>query len=127
MEFETIERCKRTYVIKNGVESAEFIERDCGGGWGRWDFVLVDVGTASEGLIAIAKAMGNWYTAQEAAAWLVEAGVEKASAHDICLWARNGLLSGAVKITGKGGWGRGGSWRIPQAALGALAERRKGQ
>lgn len=129
MEFDTVERCGRVHVVKNDVESAGFIERDPGGGWGRWDFVLVAVESADEGLAHIASAMGNWYTAQEAAERLVEMGVfdKPPTAHDICLWARSGLLPGSIKIIGKGGAGQGGSWRIPESALEALAQRRKGQ
>ena len=127
MEFETIERCGRIYVVNNGVESAGFVERGRGGGWGRWDFVLVTEGTAGEGLVAIAEAMGNWYTATEAAAWLVKklGYFDKVSAHDVCLWARNGLLPGAVKVKGKGGAGQGGSWRIPGKALEAFVNKRR--
>lgn len=127
MEFETVERCGRIYAVKNGVESAGFIKRDRGGGWGRWDFVLVAAGTADEGLAAIAAGMDTWYTAAEAAERLVEMDVfdKPPTVKKVCGWARDGLLPGAVKVKGKGGAGRGGSWRISESALEALAERRK--
>ncbi len=128
MEFETVERCGRIHVIVNGVESAGFIERDRNGrDWGRWDFVYVAVGSADEGLAHLANALGDWYTAAEAAERLVKLGAYDVppSAHDVCAWARLDLLPGSMKITGKGGAGRGGSWRIPGKAIAALAERRK--
>lgn len=123
MEFETVERCGRTYVVKNGVESSAFVE-ESKGYWHLFDFVLVDALLSKDECLArIADALGDWYTAAEAATQLVEMGVldRLASAHDICLWARNGLLPGSVKISAPG---QGGSWRIPEAALRALAERR---
>lgn len=127
MEFETVERCGRIHVIVNGVESAGFIERDCGGNWGCWDFVLVAAGPADEGLAHIADAMDTWYTTDQAAARLVELGAYDTapSAREICGWARNDLLPGAVRVKGKGCAGRGGPWRIPESALAALVERRK--
>lgn len=130
MEFETVERCGRTYVVRNGVESAGFIERDRGGNWGRWDFVLVAAGSEEEGLATIATAMGNWYTAAQAAQHLVKLGAFNLAplTPSVCTWARLGLLPGAVKILGPGGAGRGGSWRIPGKALAEFVEkRRKGQ
>ena len=127
MEIETVEQCGRVHVVKNSVESAGFIERSRGGDWGHWDFVLVASGTASEGLAAIAEAMDTWYTATEAAEHLVEMDVfdKPPTAKKVCGWARDGLLPGAIKITGKGGAGQGGSWRIPGKALEAFVNKRR--
>ena len=127
MEFETVERCGRIHVVKNSVESAGFIKHDHGGGWGHWGFFLVAVGLADEGLAAIAERMDDWYTASEAAERLAEMDVfdKPPTAKKVCGWARDGLLPGAMKITGKGGAGQSGSWRISESALEALAERSK--
>lgn len=123
MEFETVQIGNVHYVTKNGVMGTPFTMKTPAG----WCiFVPVashTVATKEEALVFISNQMDTWYTTTEAVARLMEMGI-KASTHDVCMWARNGLLPDAVKITGKGGWGRGGSWRIPQKALGALAERR---
>ena len=125
MEFETVQIGNAHYVIKNGVMGTSFALQVAG----RWCiFVPVaghSVATPMEALAFLAEQMDDWYTAAQAADRLVEMGVfDKASAHDVCRWARDGLLPGSVKITGKGGAGQGGSWRIPASALEALAERR---
>ncbi len=126
MEFETVQIGNAHYVIKNGVMGTPFAQNL----EGRWFAFVPTIGhctaTKAEALTFIANQMDTWYTAQEAAERLVEMGVFDVTpcTHDICLWARHGLLPGSVKITGKGGAGQGGSWRIPQAALKALAERR---
>lgn len=126
MEFDTVERCGRVYVSKNGVESTDFVEKSMGN-WNIYNAAFYDVALSLEKATArIAFEMGDWYTATEAAARLVELGAfDKApSAHDICMWARLGLLPGAVKVPGTKG-GRGGSWRIPESALAEFMERRK--
>ena len=125
MEFETIERCGRVHVVKNGVESAGFIQRR-NGGWAilfpeQWDCLPY---SRDDALDTISVIMGNWYTTTEAAARLVEMGVFDVapSAHEVCTWARLGLLPGAVKI---GAAGQGGAWRIPESALAAFAAERR--
>ena len=129
MGFETVERCGRIHVIVNGVESAGFIERDRNGReWGRWDFVLVAVESADEGLAHIADAMGDWYTVTQAAARLVELGAfdEPPSPQMMGIWCRAGKFPGATKILGRGARGSGGQWRISEAGLVAfIAERRE--
>ena len=117
MNFETVERCGRTYVIKNGVESAGFIKRDYGGNWGRWDFVLVAVGSRGDGLAAIAAGMDDWYTVPQAAARLAEMGKVTAAPerHTMYRWLRAGRFPGAIRIPGMRG--RGHPWRIPGKAL----------
>ena len=125
MEFETVKRCGRTYVVKNGVESAWFTQC-CGGG--RWRIVqpiLYDIGTLDEALKRIAITMGNWHTATQAAEVLVEMGVfdEPPSPQRMTKWCRDGLLPGAIKVRALRG--SGGAWRIPASALPIFAERRK--
>ena len=125
MNYEVVERFGRIHIIKNGVESAAFAVP-------RFNRIYRPdpcerCETLANALELIAARMDDWYTATEAAERLVEMGVfdEAPSAHDVCLWARNGLLPGAIKITGKGGAGRGGSWRIPEKALETLANKRR--
>lgn len=127
MDFETMKIGDGVHVSVNGVPSNAFARRCTDGEWAIMiPQIAYSVPTKAEAVRRIAEAMGTWYTATEAAERLVEMGAydKPPSAHDICLWARNGLLPGSVKIRGKGGAGQGGSWRIPQSALEALAERR---
>jgi hypothetical protein len=123
VEFETVERCGRVYVVKNGVESEGFAQQVPGG---RWVIMIPQAeyttSTCAIALDLIAEGMDTWYTAAEAAERLVEIGVfDKVTAHDVCRWARDGLLPSSVKVPKPG---QGGSWRIPARALEALAERR---
>ena len=121
MEFKTVDRCGRIHVVKNGVESAGFIERDRGGNWGRWDFVLVAVGSRGEGLAAITNAMDTWYTVPQAAVRLVELGKCAKPPHPktVCRWLRAGWFPGAIKV----GPGQGGSWRLSETSLGEFTKR----
>lgn len=118
MEFETVERCGRIHVIKNGVESAGFIERDRGGRrWGCWDFVLVTVGLADEGLAHIAAAMDDWHTVLQAAVRLVELGkvTKPPATQTMYRWLQDGRFQGAIKV--RRGPGRGGTWRLSESSL----------
>lgn len=131
MDFETVERCGRTHVVVNGVESPTFVRPS---GTGLWlvraphtDYIA---DTWDEAVNLIAEDMRIWYTILQAAERLVELGAfdEAPSAQSVGSWARDGLFPGAVKIQGKGGRGSGGSWRIPGAGLMKFAaERRKEQ
>ena len=126
MEFETRERCGRIHVVKNGVESAEFVISSFDGytvfapeSWGEWK-------TLNAALESIARLyMDDWYTATQAAEVLVEMGVfdEPPSPQRVTKWCRDGLLPGAIKVRALRG--SGGAWRIPASALLAFAERRK--
>jgi len=127
MNFETVKIGDGVHVSANGIVSAAFARECQGGGWA----VLVPQiaytpDTLEDALAMIAAALGDWYTATEAAERLVELGAfdKPPTTHDVCMWARNGLLPGAVKIKAAG---QGGSWRIPASALTALVERRKGR
>lgn len=126
MEFETVERCGRIHVIKNGVESENFVIPGAGNCWLIYRSIRDGYASSSleEALIVIASGMGNWYTTAQAAECLVEMGVfdKPPTAKKICGWAKDGLLPGAMKASAPG---QGGSWRVPEAALMALAERRK--
>jgi len=127
MNFEIVHIGDSIHVSVNGVVSAAHVRKTGASEWvvfvprmtSAWD-------TLEDALRIVADNLGDWCTAAEAADYLVEkmGNFDKVSAHDICLWARNGLLPGSMKITGKGGAGQGGSWRIPRLALDALAERR---
>ena len=129
MNFETVERCGRIYVVKNGVESTAFVEKRRGS-WYLYDSVIAAVvPSEDEAITRIANAMDDWYTVQEAAEVLVELGAFDAppSTQMMCTWAREGKFPGAVKIQGPGGRGSGGSWRISKAGLVEFAKRRMEQ
>ena len=125
--IETTEKSGQVHVSVNGVNAQWFAMPDDKGYVIYGPQPVHHAVSLEEAIVLIAEWMGNWYTAAEAAERLVEMDVfsEAPSAHDICLWARNGLLPGAIKITGKGGAGRGGSWRIPGKALETLANKRR--
>ena len=129
MEFETtVERCGRIHIVKNGVESAEYVRYSKT--QQRWclyaSHCIGDYDHPSVPLTIIAEGMGKWYTVGEAADRLVELGAfdEPPSTQMVSRWCRGGLLPGAVKVPTQGS---GGSWRIPARALVAFAEGRKGQ
>lgn len=118
MEFETVKHSGRLHVIVNGVESEDFAVPGAGGCWLIYQPIRRGFASSSleEALVIIALGMDTWYTAKEAAERLVELGAYDIapSAREVCGWARNGLLPGAIKVSAPG---RGGSWRIPEAAL----------
>lgn len=127
MDYKAIQNNDNVHASVNGVISAAFTRQCVSGEWAIMiPQIAYSVPTKEEAVRRIAGAMGNWYTATEAAEHLVEMGVfdKPPSAHDVCLWARNGLLSGAVKVPRPG---RGGSWRVPASALPIFAERRRGR
>lgn len=116
-QFETIEKCGRLYVIKNGVESAEFVIPSFDGYAVYQPEYVLECKTCKAALAIIALGMDDWYTVPEAAARLVELGkVDKQpAAQTMYRWLRAGKrFPGAIKV---GKVGRGGSWRIPEAAL----------
>lgn len=127
MKFGTVERCGRVHVVKNGVESAAFVEK-VRGCWYLYDFVIAaTIPSPAEGIAIIADAMSDWYTTSQAAEALAEMGAfnEPPSTQLVAGWCREGLLPGAVKVRGRGARGSGGSWRIPGAALQTLANERR--
>jgi len=125
MNFETVERCGRTYIVKNGVESAAFVEKRRRS-WYLYDSVIAAVvPSEDEGITRIANAMDDWYTVAQAAEVLVELGAFDAppSTQMVCTWAREGKFPGAFKARQRGS---GGSWRISEAGIEAfVAERRE--
>ena len=131
MEIEIVERDRRIYVVKNGVESPEYVQYSHEQQeWQLFISVIHTVGYnhPSVPLSIIADSMmDEWYTVQEAAEVLVELGAFDAppSTQMMCTWAREGKFP-AVKIQGPGGRGSGGSWRISKAGLVEFAKRRIG-
>ena len=131
MEFETVERCGRVYVVKNGVESAAFVQKV----WDGWrQFIpdhIANFNNSQIPLEIIATNMDTWYTSAQAAERLVEMGAYDSppSVHTMSNLTRAGAFAGAFKLRGlRGGrGGQGGAWRIPEAGLQAFVERRKGQ
>ena len=127
MKFETVKIGDGVHVAIEGVTSAAFVRECAGGGWA----VLVPQiaytsDTLEDALAMIASDLGDWYTVAQAAEVLVEMGAFDAppSTQMVCTWAREGKFPGAFKLTGPGGRGGGGSWRIPEAGLVEFAKRR---
>jgi len=124
MEFETVEQqCGHIHVIKNGVESARFVQQI----YGDWVIMVPQVEftarNLADALNLIAKSMNTWYTVSQAAVRLVELGAASKSPHrkTVCRWCREGRFLGAIKV----GRGQGGSWRVSETALTEFAKRRK--
>ena len=119
MNYETMERCGRTYAVKNGVESEYFTIPGAGDCWLIYRPIRHGFASSSltGALTVIADRMGAWYTVTEAATRLVELGkADKPPAvQTMYRWLRRGRFPGAIKV--RTVVGRGGSWRIPEAAL----------
>lgn len=115
-QFETIERCGRLHVVKNGVESAEFAIPSLDGHVVYLPEYLLERKTREAALAFIAASMDTWYTVAEAAVRLVE--LDKAdkppAIQTMYRWLRAGRFPRAIKV---GKVGRGGSWRLPETAL----------
>lgn len=117
MDYETVERCGRVHVVKNGVESAEFVQQAPSG---RWATTMPQVefltNTRAIALDLIAEGMDDWYTVPEAAARLAELGKVDVppSMQTMYRWLRAGRFPGAIKVPEVG---RGGSWRLSEKTL----------
>lgn len=121
MKVETVERYGRVYVVKNGVESIEFVMPSFDGymifapaPWAEFK----TLNGAIEGIASLI--MDKWYTVSEAALYLVELGktAKPPVPQTMYRWlSSEGRFPGAIKIRGTGAMGRGGAWRIPETAL----------
>ena len=123
MNYETVERCGRLHVVKNGVESACFAQPALRGRWATtMPQVEFTTSTRAIALDLIAGGMDDWHTVTEAAIRLVELGkADKPPAlKTMYRWIHGGQLPGAIKVDTVG---RGGSWRIPEEALREFTKR----
>ena len=124
-QYETVERCGRTHVVENGVESECFITPGRGDRWLIFHPVLYDqVSSLKEALAFLSASIDVWHTVPQAAIRLVELGkADKPPAlKTVYRWIHSGRLPGAIKVR-TGGPGRGGSWRIPETALREFTKR----
>ena len=125
MNYKAVQNGDNVHASVNGVVSSAFARPCKGGGWAVLEpRIVYTAETLGEALRMIAGGLGDWYTVQEAAAQLAETGAfdEPPSAQMMCRWCKAGQFPGAVKVPTQG---RGGSWRIPAAALAVFAEGRK--
>jgi len=117
MNYKTVERCGRTHIVKNGVESAEFVQQAPNG---RWATTMPQVefltNTRAIALNLIAEGMDDWHAVSQAAARLVELGkVAKLPVmQTMYRWIREGRFPGAIKAPMVG---RGGAWRLSETSL----------
>ena len=117
MKFETVERFGRVHVVKNGVESAEFVILSFDGHAVYQPEYLLECKTRETALEIIAHGMDNWYTVLQAAERLAELGkvATAPERHTMYRWLSAGRFLGAIRIPGMRG--RGHPWRIPEEAL----------
>jgi len=124
MNFKAVVRCGRIHVVKNGVESECFAVLGHSGHWLIFHPVLCDQVSSLEKMLRFLTAsMDTWYTVTEAAARLVElgkTGKRPSAVQTMYRWLRQGRFPGAIKIQAAG---RGGPWRIPEAALRKFTKR----
>lgn len=118
MNFETVKIGDDIHVSINNVVSAAFVRQ--GSKHNAWVIMTPRIAqmaeTLEEALALIAAGMDTWYTVTEAAIRLVELGkkAKPPARQTMCRWLGQGRFPGAIKVQTAG---RGGSWRIPEAAL----------
>jgi hypothetical protein len=129
MNYKAVQDGDSIRASVNGVVSTALARR-CTDGWAIMiPQIAYSVPTKEEAIRRIAKAMGKWYTSDQAAIRLVELNVydKTPSRQTITRLCQAGAFPGAFKLLGKGkrAVGSGGQWRIPEDGVMEYARRMK--